>query len=57
VDGVRVGNPAVSFPSDVVGNEIHNYLFPDLIALVALVEEFAEPIYLRHPDAVATVDR
>jgi tRNA threonylcarbamoyl adenosine modification protein YeaZ len=57
VDGVRVGNPAVSFPSDVLGNEIHNNLFPDLIALVALVEEFAEPIYLRHPDAVATVDR
>ena len=57
VDGVRVGNPAVSFPSDVLGNEIHNNLFPDLIALVALAEEFAEPIYLRHPDAVATADR
>ena len=57
VDGVRVGNPAVSFPSDVVGNEKHDDLFPDLIASVTLVEEFAEPIYLRHPDAVATADR
>ena len=57
VDGVRVGNPAVSFPADVVGNQIHNDLFPDLIALVALKEEFAEPMYLRHPDAVATADR
>ena len=57
VDGVRVGNPAVSFPADVVGNQIHDDLFPDLIALVALKEEFAEPMYLRHPDAVATADR
>jgi len=57
VDGVRVGNPAVSFPHDVAGPKIHSNLFPDLTALVALKEEFAEPIYLRHPDAVATVDR
>ena len=57
VDGIRVGSPAVSFPADVVGNQIHNDLFPDLAALVALQEEFAEPMYLRHPDAVATADR
>jgi len=57
VDGVRIGNPAVSFPRDVVGNEIHIDLFPNLIALVALKQEFAEPMYLRHPDAVATTDR
>ena len=57
IDGVRIGNPAVSFPRDVVGNEIHDNLFPDLIALVALKQELAEPMYLRHPDAVATADR
>ena len=57
IDGVRVGNPAVSFPADVVGAEVHSNLFPELTALVALKQEFAEPIYLRHPDAVATVDR
>ena len=57
IDGVRVGNPEVSFPVDVIGAQIHSHLFPDLAALVALKQEFVEPIYLRHPDAVATVDR
>lgn len=57
VDGVRVGEPAVNFPAAVQGNEIYGDLFPDLLAMVALNGNISEPIYLRHPDAVATADR
>lgn len=59
VDGIRVGEPAVNFPGDVgtEGSEIHDELFPDLLAMVALSGDITEPIYLRHPDAVATADR
>jgi tRNA threonylcarbamoyl adenosine modification protein YeaZ len=56
-DGVRVGEPAVNFPSDVSGAPIHGDLFPDMLALVRLPGNIDEPIYLRRPDAVATVDR
>jgi hypothetical protein len=56
-DGVRVGEPAVSFPADVAGAPIHADLFPDMKALVALSGNITEPIYLRRPDAVATADR
>ena len=58
-DGIRVGQPAVSFPADV-GIEsvpIFSDLYPDLLAMAALSGNITEPIYLRHPDAVATVDR
>ena len=58
-DGVRVSEPAVNFPA-VVGSEgadVYAGLYPDLAALVALHGNITEPIYLRHPDAVATVDR
>ena len=57
VDGVRVGEPAVNFPAAIEGTEIYSDLFPDLLAMVSLKGNIAEPIYLRHPDAVATVDR
>ena len=57
VDGVRVGEPAVNFPAAVEGTEIYSDLFPDLLAMVLLKGNITEPIYLRHPDAVATVDR
>jgi tRNA threonylcarbamoyl adenosine modification protein YeaZ len=57
IEGLRVGEPAVNFPSDVKGSSIHSDLFPDLVALVQLNSEISEPIYLRHPDAVATADR
>ena len=57
IDGVRVGEPAVNFPAVVAGTEIYSELFPDLLAMVALSENITEPIYLRHPDAVATADR
>jgi tRNA threonylcarbamoyl adenosine modification protein YeaZ len=56
-DGVRVGEPAVSFPADLSGSPIHADLFPDMKALVALSGNITEPIYLRRPDAVATADR
>ena len=55
--GVRVGEPAVNFPADVSGATIHTDLFPDMVALVNLPGTITEPIYLRRPDAVATVDR
>jgi len=56
-DGVRVGDPAVNFPADVSGAQIHADLFPDMQALVKLSGNITEPIYLRRPDAVATADR
>jgi hypothetical protein len=55
--GVRIGEPAVNFPADVAGAPIHADLFPDMEALVNLPGDITEPIYLRRPDAVATVDR
>ena len=55
--GVRVGQPAVNFPADVTGATIHADLFPDMVALVNLPGTITEPIYLRRPDAVTTVDR
>ncbi len=56
-NGARVGEPAVKFPADVSGAAIHADLFPDMVALVNLPGNIIEPIYLRRPDAVATVDR
>ena len=56
-DGIRVGEPAVNFPSEVSGAPIHADLFPDMQSLVKLPGNITEPIYLRRPDAVATVDR
>ena len=59
INGLRVGYPAVNFPTDVGidGVEIHSDLYPDLLAMATLSGNITEPIYLRHPDAVATVDR
>ena len=56
-NGVRIGEPAVNFPADVTGAAIHADLFPDMVALVNLPGTITEPIYLRRPDAVTTVDR
>lgn len=56
-DGVRVGDPAVNFPAEVSGAQIFADLFPDMVALVNLPGNIIEPLYLRRPDAVATVDR
>ena len=57
INGVRIGEPAVNFPADVTGAKIHADLFPDMLALVNLQGNIIEPMYLRRPDAVATVDR
>jgi len=57
INGVRIGEPAVNFPADVTGAKIHADLFPDMVALVNLPGNIIEPMYLRRPDAVATVDR
>ena len=60
-NGVRIGEPAVSFPADVqaLGDNVHFGLFPDLIAMTKLATQgsVTEPMYLRRPDAVATADR
>ena len=56
-NGVRVSEPAVNFPADVTSAPIHADLFPDLVSLTNLPGNITEPIYLRRPDAVATVDR
>ncbi len=56
-NGVRVGEPAVNFPADVTGAKIYADLFPDMVSLANLPGDVTEPIYLRRPDAVATVDR
>lgn len=60
-NGVRVGQPAVSFPTEVekLGATVHFALFPDLIVMTNLATQgsITEPIYLRRPDAVATADR
>ncbi len=57
LNGVRVGQPAVNFPVDVTGANIHADLFPDMVSLSNLSGNITEPIYLRRPDAVATADR
>ncbi len=57
IEGVRVAEPAVNFPADVTGAKIHADLFPNMVALVNLPVNISEPMYLRRPDAVATVDR
>ena len=56
-NGVRISDPAVNFPADVTGAVIHADLFPEMVSLVNLQGNIAEPIYLRRPDAVATADR
>ena len=56
-NGIRVGEPSVSFPSAVTGAAVYPDLYPDLLAMAALSGNITEPIYLRHPDAVAIVDR
>jgi tRNA threonylcarbamoyl adenosine modification protein YeaZ len=56
-NSARVGDPAVNFPADVTGAPIYADLFVDLQELVKLPGNIIEPIYLRRPDAVATVDR
>ena len=55
--GERIEGPAVNFPADVDGYIIDFY--PDITRMVELSSRtnYAEPFYLRRPDAVATADR
>ncbi len=56
-DGVRVDGPTVSKPAEVKNFIIDVY--PDMGKLVELSanQNITEPMYLRRPDAVPTVDR
>ena len=55
--GKRIEGPAVNFPADVEDFIIARY--PDITRMVELSvsANYAEPFYLRRPDAVATADR
>ena len=57
--GIRVEGPAVDLPAVVAekGIKIIDSLYPDPKFFPQINQEFAEPIYLRRPDAVATADR
>lgn len=56
-NGVRVSGPAVDKPAEVSNFIID--LYPDLQKLVLLsaTQNVTEPMYLRRPDAVPTVER
>jgi tRNA threonylcarbamoyl adenosine modification protein YeaZ len=69
VDGKRFGQPAVTSPNEIPDLPIFgegalkysltsdtNHLYPKLISFPELTQ-VNEPMYLRHPDAVPTVDR
>jgi tRNA threonylcarbamoyl adenosine modification protein YeaZ len=55
--GQRVEGPSVSKPDEVEGFIIDQYPSPRKMVALAKGENFTEPLYLRRPDAVATVDR
>lgn len=72
VNGARIGNPQVSLPTEIPNlsntpifgegalkyslTSSNEHLYPNLLSFpkLAVVDK---PMYLRHPDAVATVDR
>ena len=56
-EGQRVAGPAVDKPADVEGFILDVY--PDMAKLVELskTQNISEPMYLRRPDAVPTVER
>lgn len=58
-NGIRVEGPAVDSPADIEnrGLKIITDLFPDPSFFPTLTVESDQPLYLRRPDAVATVDR
>ena len=55
--GKRIEGPSVSKPDEVDGFIIDQYPSPEKMVELAKGENFTEPLYLRRPDAVATVDR
>ena len=56
-DGIRVAGPSVNKPAEVANFIID--VFPDMqkIVLLAANQNVTEPMYLRRPDAVPTVER
>jgi tRNA threonylcarbamoyl adenosine modification protein YeaZ len=55
--GQRVEGPSVSKPDEVEGFIIDWYPSPRKMVALAKGENFTEPLYLRRPDAIPTVDR
>ena len=55
--GKRIEGPSVSKPDEVEGFIMDQYPSPRKMVELAKGENFTEPLYLRRPDAVATVDR
>ena len=56
-DGVRVSGPSVSKPAEVVDFIIGQYPKMQKLVLLSGSQNIAEPMYLRRPDAVPTVER
>jgi tRNA threonylcarbamoyl adenosine modification protein YeaZ len=57
IDGVRVDGPSVSAPSEVADFIIDLYPSPLKAVELSATDNFAEPFYLRRPDAVPTAER
>lgn len=55
--GKRIEGPSVSKPDEVESFIIDKYPSPAKMVELAKGENFTEPLYLRRPDAVPTVDR
>jgi tRNA threonylcarbamoyl adenosine modification protein YeaZ len=55
--GKRVEGPSVSKPDEVEGFLIDQYPSPRKMVALSSGDNYEEPLYLRRPDAVATVDR
>jgi len=55
--GKRIAGPSVNKPSEVDGFIIDQYPSPRKMVALASSENYLEPLYLRRPDAVPTVDR
>jgi tRNA threonylcarbamoyl adenosine modification protein YeaZ len=55
--GKRIAGPSVNKPSEVDGFIIDQYPSPRKMVTLASGENYLEPLYLRRPDAVPTVDR
>jgi tRNA threonylcarbamoyladenosine biosynthesis protein TsaB len=56
-DGVRVSGPAVSKPAEVANFVIGQYPNPQKLVALGTSQNITEPMYLRRPDAVPTVER
>ena len=56
-DGVRVSGPSVSKPDEVAKFIIGQYPNLQKLVLLSASQSVTEPMYLRRPDAVPTVER